>query len=346
MTKIAKILCINLLSTLSLVTCTQSQDQSASSIAKDIYDHFKAHNLDAGIVDFDHDSRRNWTYPPGTTRGIPIGEMDAKAKKMVHAFLDQYLSDRGYEKAMGIIELEDVLRELEGRPANDDYRDPGKYLFRIYGNPHTNKPWGASFEGHHLSLNFTMSGDHFSGTPAFYGANPAVVPSGPKSGWQLLKKEELLARDLLASFDEEQKKVAIISNDVPDDIYSGTKRQISIGQMEGLQASKLNSAQMVKFKALLSIYIDKLEDPYADREWKKIESWGYKSLYFAWIGSVSKGDPHYYKIMGPTLMIEYDNIQNNANHVHTVWRDSEHDFGMDWLKAHHANSPHHQSNDH
>jgi hypothetical protein len=290
------------------------------------------------LLSFADGDRQNWHYVPRRRRGVTLKEMNEPERRAAHALLRSALSSRGYEKATGVIELEGILREIE---TFGWFRDPGLYTLTIFGEPSETSPWGWRFEGHHLSLNFSSVGrDLVSSTPSFFGANPARVPSGPRAGWRVLSKEEDLARDLLSSLTAAQRARAIVSATAPADIVMSPGRR-NPPPAEGLPVSDMTSAQRAALLGLVAEYLGNVRAGVADERRKEIEAAGVEKIRFAWAGATDRGRGHYYRIQGPTFAIEYDNTQNGANHVHSVWRDLRHDFGADLLRRHYEESPHH-----
>ncbi len=293
--------------------------------------------------DFDEKERYNWHYVPKSRKGVPLEDLEEAQRKAAMQLLHTALSDTGFEKTTAIIQLEGILRETEGRPANDDYRDPGKYYFSIFGNPATDSIWGWRFEGHHISLNFSVENNVLvATTPGFLGTNPAVVLSGPEKGKYILKTETELGFALLHSLDVNQLKKAIFHNDAPSEIITGASRKAIIEETKGVLYGELNNTQQKVFIQLLSVYIHRYTRLFAMNMMKEIEAKGLNNLRFAWAGAQQQGigNPHYYRIQGPTIIIEYDNTQNNANHIHTVIRDLENDFGGDELLEHYKKGRH------
>ncbi|MBD0279928.1 MAG: DUF3500 domain-containing protein [Flavisolibacter sp.] len=287
---------------------------------------------------FDNEERYHWHYVPMERKGIPLKELTDKQVKIAMDLLHTALSDTGFEKTTAIIKLENVLREIEN--ASPDYRNPGNYYFTIFGNP-ADSIWGWRFEGHHVSFNFSSQRNQLiSGSPGFLGANPAVVLSGPQKGLQILKDESSLGFELLHSLTAEQKQKAIISVKAPGDIITGSNRKAMIESLQGITYNELNSEQRKTFLQLLSIYIYRYKSSLASKMMHEIEEAGLNNLRFAWAGAeeAGVGHPHYYRIQGPTIIIEYDNTQNNANHVHTVIRDLKNDFGGDQLLKHYKDN--------
>lgn len=290
------------------------------------------------LLPFDDSDRANWRYVPGRRRGVNLKEMNSSERAAAHALLKAGSSARGYEKAAGVIELEGILREIE---SFGWFRDPELYWFTIFGEPSDSAPWGWRFEGHHVSLNFLSTrGNVTVSTPAFLGANPARIPSGPRAGWRLLPAEEDLARRLLASLTPEQRARAVLSESAPADIVMGPGRRMPL-QPVGLSASELNAVQRETLLALVAEYTHNARQEIAEARWKKIEAAGVGKIRFAWAGSDAVGSGHYYRVQGPTFVIEYDNTQDRANHVHSLWRDLPADGGADLLRRHYEESPHH-----
>jgi hypothetical protein len=289
------------------------------------------------LLPFEDSERTDWSYLPGGRKGIAIGEMTDRQRVKAFDLIRSTLSEAGYRKSAEVIELEDVLREME----RSDSRDPGRYWVTLFGRPSVSAPWGWRFEGHHLSLNFSsVTSELIATTPAFFGAHPALVPFGKHKGLRALGAEEDLARGLVSSFSTEQKRKAIISTSAPRDIITGQDRTARLARFEGIPFRELTADQQTNLLGILDQYIGNMEKTLADRSWERIRNAGVESLYFAWAGTISPGGPHYYRIHGPTFVVEYDNTQNNANHVHSVWRDLENDFGEDLLKKHYDQKNH------
>ena len=293
--------------------------------------------------DFDEKERYNWHYVPKSRKGVPLKDLAEVQRKAAMGLLRTALSDTGFAKTTAVIQLEGILREAEGRPSDDDYRNPGKYYFSIFGNPANDSIWGWRLEGHHVSFNFSVKNNSLvSGTPGFLGTNPAIVLSGPEKGKHILKNETELGFTLLHSLDAGQQKKAIIDKEAPSEIITEASRKAMIEQPEGILYSELSSTQQKIFIQLLSVYIHRYTRLFAMTMMKEIETAGLNNLRFAWAGAPQHGigNPHYYRIHGPTIIIEYDNTQNNANHIHTVLRDLQNDFGGDELLEHYKKGRH------
>ncbi len=276
--------------------------------------------------------RKKLAFHPRVRKGLPIKEIEpAAATLLAQALLVTGLSSRGYGRAMGIMSLEEVLGELE--KGTGPVRDPENYYFSIFGEPGGKEPWGWRFEGHHLSLNFAVGSDVLSMTPSFFGTNPGEVREGPRKGTRFLAEEEDLGRAFVKSLDEGQRKQAIVLGEAPKDILNVPGRNDRTN-FEGIAQSKLTPEQQAALTHLIHAYLDRNRMEFASEEWAKAEKAGVEKIFFAWAGGIEPGQPHYYRVQGPTFVLEYDNTQNNANHVHTVWRTFDGDFGEDLLKKH------------
>jgi hypothetical protein len=285
---------------------------------------------------FEDDQRFDWHFIPKERKGLPLLEMTAPQKHLAHALLSAGLSQTGYIKAVSIMSLEEVLRQLEN--ATLDRRNPEKYYFTVFGEPSDDGIWGYRVEGHHVSQNFTIVKGKAIDAPSFFGSNPAEVRQGPRKGLRILAAEEDRARDLLNSLDAEQKKVAVVSETALKDIITMASRKAALeGQPSGLSASKMNGKQFELLTALLEEYAQNVPEQMAQAREELIKKAG-KNIHFAWTGVAQRGGPHYYRVQAPTFLIEYDNTQNDANHIHSVWRDYNGDFGLDLLKAHYQTS--------
>lgn len=291
--------------------------------------------------DFDSDKRTEWFFVPRNERkGLPLKEMNEQQRKLAMDFLRTGLSAAGYQKATTIMSLENVLRELEG-PKRTWPRDPELYHIGIYGSPGARDRWAWSFEGHHLSLNFTVvKGELVANAPAFMGTNPAEVRQGERKGLRVLAGEEDKGRALVQSLDDKQKALAIYDAKAPADILTVNKLKIDPLKPDGISFSQLNKQQKELFNQLLEVYLGRMLDDVAAERRAKLKAGGMDKIYFAWAGGVNRGELHYYRVQGPTFLIEYDNTQNDGNHIHSVWRDFNGDFGADLLREHYKASPH------
>ena len=289
---------------------------------------------------FADDERLNWHFIPKERKGLTLREMTPTQKHLAYALLSSALSSKGFVKATSIMSLEDILRIMEND--SGERRNPEKYHFSIFGEPAEKGAWALRVEGHHFSLNVTVVDGKISGSPNFFGTNPAEVRQGPRKGLRVLHAEEDLGRDVLAALTPEQKKVAIVSKEAYKDIFTMAERKASIqGQPSGLSASKMTPRQRELLQRLISEYTQNMpEDAAAARE-ALVKKAG-NNLYFAWAGVEERGGPHYYRVAAPDFLIEYDNTQNDANHIHSVWREYKGDWGNDLLAEHYKTSTHHR----
>jgi Protein of unknown function (DUF3500) len=299
--------------------------------------------LSKAFLPYETEERRNWFFVPIERKGLPLMEMNEAQRDAALKLIKASTSESAEKTALSIMQLEVVLKQIEKLPVENNRRHPGKFYFSIFGTPDAQKLWGWRIEGHHVSLNFSSeNGKIISGTPLFLGSNPAIVPEGyPEAGKQLIKQEETLGVDLLHSFTDEQLKKAIISDKPPVEILSSNTVHFlkSDSLKTGIPFTEMNKNQQQKLVGLISFYVERYPFGFAHEFMQKIEKAGLDKLVFTWMGAkeakIGNGG-HYYRIQNPVLFIEYDNTQNNANHVHTVIRDLTNDFGEDLLRKHYA----------
>ncbi len=285
---------------------------------------------------FEDAERVKWFYIPIERKGLPLREMGAFQRHLASALLSAGLSQSGYMKAVTIMSLEDVLRMME--KDSGERRNPEKYYFSIFGTPSDSGTWGYRVEGHHLSQNYTVVNGHVIDAPSFFGDNPAEVRVGPRAGLRVLAAEEDLGRDLITSLTAEQQKTAIVEVKAPADVLTTNGRQAALkGQASGISAAQMTPAQLTRLTALLDEYVNNMPEQVAQARQEQIKKAG-KNIFFAWAGGVKRGEGHYYRIQAPAFLVEYDCTQDNANHIHSVWRDFTGDFGGDLLKEHYQAS--------
>ena len=281
---------------------------------------------------FDSDQRENFKFTPQNRTGLPIKEMDEAQKAAAMKLLDTVLSEKGKLKATQIITLEGVLAELEKNPTS---RDNGKYYVSIFGTPGDEKAWGWKFEGHHLALNYTVvDGKEVAVTPSFFAANPAEVREGTHKGLRVLAAEEDLAMTLANVLLESGKKEVVFSEKAPGEILTAESRKVTALEPVGIPASDMTAEQKKALLALITEYTGRHRKELADADMKKIEAAGIDKIRFGWAGGTKRGEAWYYRVQGPTFLMEAANTQNNANHIHATWRDFDGDFGRDIMSEH------------
>jgi hypothetical protein len=290
--------------------------------------------------EFKDSERGNWHFIPKSRNGLPIKELGPEQRQLAHALLKSGLSAHGYEKATNIMSLERILYEMEGA-ARKFPRDGELYYFSIFGTPAAKGTWGWRVEGHHLAANFTIvNGEFIAGTPSFMGTNPGEVRSGPRKGLRVLADEEDLGRNLVNSLNAEQRKKAIFTEAAPKEIITEAKRKVEPLDQVGIAAADLGETGKAGLMRLVQAYVQRLRPELAREDLARINKAGFDKVYFGWAGGTEKGQPHYYRVQGPTFLLEYDNTQNDANHIHAVWRDFQGDFGEDLLRKHYDQTPH------
>ncbi len=290
---------------------------------------------------FASDERLRWHYIPPETfprKGVTIKEMTEAQRALAHDLLKAGLSQRGYLTATAIMNLEAILKAIEnGRLA----RDPEQYYVAVFGTPSARGPWGWRVDGHHVALNFTIvDGTAVASSPTFFGSNPAEVRSGPKAGLRILGAEEDAARALLQALDASQRATAVIAGVAPNEIVTSNSVKIDPLSPVGIRAAALSAAQRDLLMKLIDTYTSLMADDIAAERMAQLRKAGLDDIAFAWAGEAERGKKHYYRVQGPTFLVEYDNTQNDANHIHSVWRDFDGDFGRDLLREHVSSRPH------
>lgn len=286
--------------------------------------------------DFDGEVRTDWHFIPKERVGLAIKEMSLEQRRVAHALMKKALSQKGYLKTTAIMGLEQVLRELEAdREGNIERRDQEKYWFSVFGEPGSEKAWGWRVEGHHVSLNFSsVSGAIVSSTPMFLGASPAEIRTGPRAGLRVLGIEEDKGRQIMKTLGKYRKQ-ALIDVKAPADVITVPGHEVDLGAPVGVALGDLKEGKKKAVVSLIRELVSNLRSELAQSELKAIQAAGVDKIHFAWAGSLKPGEGHYYRIHGPTFIIEYDNTQNQANHAHIVWHSLTNDFGLDTLKKHH-----------
>ena len=334
----------------------------------------------------DDAERRRWNYAPMKREGLPLLAMTPPQQQAANRLAATGLSRSGYATAAVIMGLENVLdaaEEWRGSPPGieigaERWRDPQLYFVTIFGDPE-GAAWGWRFEGHHVSIHYTIANGVVAPNPTFLGANPAEVPFGGAGRLRPLGAEEDLARELLHALDADQRRRAVISPAAPPDIVQSNRPRVEDGALpiptrrlmglpddpawdarwraeraalgfglaqeaavrytaapRGLAAEALREAQRELLEALAALYVDRLPDELAASQRDALATGGLARMRFAWAGGAERGEPHYYRLQGPRFLVEYDCTQNEANHIHAVWRDPEGDFGHDLLAQHYG----------
>lgn len=295
--------------------------------------------LEKALFDFRASERRRWHYVPREMferKGLSLKDMSDRQRHAAFVLLAVGLSRKGYKKARRIMEHETLLGELEKAMGQARLeRDPELYYFTVFGEPSDKSPWGWRAEGHHLSLHFTIVDQKFlSHYPFFMGANPALVLHGPEKRLRILAEEEDRARNLLQSFYGDQTAKVLISSQAPEDIVTRAEPEVDPEHAAGLPAESMDADQRRQLMDLIDVYLTRFPDALSRPERNTLKTQHRNEIYFAWAGSGEPGKPHYYRLQGPSFLAEYDNTQDNANHIHTVWRHLGTDFGGDLLKRH------------
>lgn len=312
----------------------KSLDREQASIAKFAFDAKERTNFHY-VPDSNFQKIYNYARP-----GLTYIRMQAHQRHLADALLAAGLSPAGFAKAKTIQSLEDVLRLREGDVAGR--RDPLKYYFTIFGEPGSTGTWGWGTEGHHLSLHFTVkNGKLVSTSPTFFGTNPNIVMEGPRKGLAPLEMEGDLGFKLLGMLTAAQKGKAIVADKAYSNIITAADTRAKLEkQPVGIASSELTNEQYAVLKDIIAVFANNVTAEAAAQRVAEADATDRSKLMFAWAGATEPGQGDYYRIQAPTFLIEYDNVQNGANHVHSIWRDFDGDFGRDALSEHYKESNH------
>jgi hypothetical protein len=286
---------------------------------------------------FTDPERFAWDYRPGARGGLALADMRPEQRSAALNAVDVAMSPRGAAEVAAIIALEPILGALERETWQSRFeRDPELFWFSVFGDLDASGPWSWRIGGHHVAVQLTVAGGHIAGSaPSFLGANPAVVPSGPSAGARALTGEETLARELVTGLSAEQRAIAIVDPKAPPDIHSGNGARADLRAIpSGIRHDDLTPPQRAGLETLIRHYLGRARDDVAAAEWERIADAGLAAITFAWAGPIEPRRGHYYAVRGPRFLVEYDNTQDGANHIHSVWRDLTNDWGEDALAAH------------
>ena len=291
----------------------------------------------AGTADLGDPGFREWSYLPGPRTGLALAELTGDQREAALTLLDTGCSAAGARTARAVIELDLIRRQLAG---GDPQPGDDRFWFRVFGDPATGA-WAWRVNGHHLAVHVTVAGAELTVTPSFFGSEPARVPAGPHAGLRVLTSEEDLARDLLASLDADQRERAVASPTAPPDILTRMDPVADPARIHaGIGHGDLTADQQDRLQRLVRHYFDRTPEAAAAWAWEAADGAGLDEISFAWAGGTSPGQGHYYSVLGPTFLLEYDNTQDDANHIHSVWRDLTDDWGGDLLARHYAAGHH------
>jgi hypothetical protein len=324
------------LAQMSMVVATERAASVMTAAASDFLNSLSTEQRQHGAFAYGDAERLRWNFIPNEMfprKGVAFREMSPAQKQKAHALLKSGLSQKGYLTATAIIDLEDTLRAIENSPRFA--RSPLDYQFTVFGTPAARGQWGWRVEGHHLSLHFTVAnGRVAASSPTFTGSNPATVKDGPKKGLRVLAPLEDDGRAVIEALTAEQRRVALITDVAPNEIVSGNKHDIAPLAPPGIALARMSPSQREAAMRLIATYTSLMADDLAAERMSRLTSAGTDRITFAWAGPTTIGAKHYYRVQGPTFLIEYDNSQNDGNHIHAVWRDFTGDFGRDLLRDH------------
>ncbi len=292
--------------------------------------------------DFDDAERFVWAFTPGERAGLAVRDLRADQRAAAMRVVDAAMSERGAREVAEVMALETILGAIERDTGRSNWprRDPELYWFAVFGDPSGSEPWSWRVGGHHVAIHLTVADRRVIGSsPSFLGANPAVVPSGPRAGARVLTGEESFARALLAALSATERTTAVVDRVAPPEILTSNSARADPRVVPvGLPHAEMGEPGRAGLERLIRHYLGRGADDVAAAQWEQVVAPGLGQTTFAWAGPVEPGRGHYYAVRGPRLLIEYDNTQNGANHIHAVWRDIENDWGEDVLAAHYRSA--------
>jgi hypothetical protein len=330
---------------IAMPQATPAQPATASSAAARLVQATAADARSDLLQPFTDQARSDWHYTPRRRAGVPWRDMSAAQRAASTELLRSALTENGLDKVRAVMALEIALRELETFGLG---RDPDNYAIAIFGEPNNaSRPWGWRIEGHHLSLHWTLRGDEYLATlPQFFGANPARVPRDfgktLRAGSRVLGEEEDRARALLASLAPQQRAAAVFDTRPYGDIVTRNAAKAAPPEPKGIAFGELNAAQQAQLLSLIGSFAEHLKPELAQARLVRVRAGGLDALRFGWAGALDPGRPYYFRIQGPSFVIEFDN--SGGDHVHSAWRDFNGDWGRDVLAEHYRqagpNHPH------
>jgi hypothetical protein len=291
---------------------------------------------------FDTPDHKDWTYLPGDRPGLPLSELTPAQQLLAKRLVEVACSERGATDSWSVLDAEVILRGIPALPESGEWQGSvlgGRYFLRVLGDPSGTGPWAWRLNGHHLALHVTFVDGAVAFTPQFIGSNPAEVRTGPETGRRFLAAEQDLGFQLLHALEPGQLATALVSDEAPDDILTRHDPVADASLLHrGLAYGDMNEDQRQLLSLLIGQYVGRAAGPIGLQTWQDITEHGVERLTFAWAGETEPGigHRHYYSIAGPSFLAEYDNTQDNANHIHSVWRDLRNDWGTDLLAAHYA----------
>jgi len=320
---------------------TMAQDSfDAVSLATELLNCLSNSQKEIISFELEDPAKSRWHYLPHDSfarEGLPLSDMSSNQIEKTYALLKSYLSKSGYKKMHQIIDLENYLALLENNPFK---RDASKYYIAFYGTANRDSVWAWSFEGHHISLNFTITPKAISFAPAFWGSNPGIVPDGPEKTKIVLKEDHNWGLKLIQSLSSKQLEQALVSSKTYGEILTLNQSKVEFVPYKGISFPQLKTNQKKQLKKIIYLHLDRMRKSVSEKTRKLLVNEDWENITFSWAGKMEKLKAHYYRIQGQSFLIEYDNSQNNGNHIHAVWREFNGDFGKDLIKEHYLKDGH------
>ena len=311
-------------------------------------------SLDAGQREaaqfpMDSDSWRRWSniHVFLMRHGAMLEPMTQEQRDLAFGVLREGFSPEGFQLARNIMKLNESIREITG---SDEELGEWLYWLSIMGEPSLNQPWGWQMDGHHLNVNCFVLGNQVVMTPMFMGSEPVVVDIGKHAGIRAFQAEESSGLALARTLSAEQRRKAIIAEDVPPGVFTGAFRDNFEMSYEGVKFDSLSSQQQALIFDLIGTYVNRMRSDHALLRMDEIRQ-HLDQTHFAWMGGTEEDSVFYYRVHSPVVLIEFDhqggifldNDEASRNHIHTVMRTPNgNDYGKDLLRQHRERAHHHK----
>lgn len=280
---------------------------------------------------FDSPQKTNWSnLPTGIFRreGIRVGDLKPQQRAAVISLLSVAFSDEGHRKITAIMRGDEVLKTTGRPPGGSVVFGEDEYYLAFVGAPSASAPWMLQFGGHHLAINLTLGGSEATLAPSHTAAQPASYTFEGRT-IRPLGDENDKGFALINALDDAQRGQAILKYQVPDLVLGPGKDGRTI-QPEGIRASALSSSQQTMLLDLVREWVGIMSDAFAEARMAEIRA-KLADTYFAWSGPTTNGSLAYFRVQGPTLVIEYA-PQRSLDHIHTIYRDPTNDYGAKFAR--------------
>ncbi|HEY2787531.1 MAG TPA: DUF3500 domain-containing protein [Fimbriiglobus sp.] len=327
-----------------VVTAEESKEKktpaTAAAAAKAFLNALNAKQNEKAVYEFASSKKPNWSNLPVSfvpRNGVRLGDLNKDQRDKAMAVVAAVLSKEGYQKVLDIMGGDQMLADNQGGGGRGGRGGRGGgpmfgkdlYYLAIFGTPSETQPWMVQFGGHHLGINVTVVGKTFVLTPTHTGAQPSRYKRGNEEV-RPLGRESDAAYKLMDALDAKQRATAIIGQRPQSELLLGPGRDGKTIEPKGIKGSALTKDQRVLLLEVIAAWVNIVEPDAAATRLAAIKE-KLDDTYFAWSGPTEKGKAAYFRIQGPAVVIEYA-PQNGTDHIHTVIRNPEDDYGAGLMK--------------